>query len=162
LLCGNVFTEPLPSDNRYIFTEPLPNNERNIQTHKIMGGIYVIRHWDGLMCHDIHTILIKIVSGIRKLIGGGNSQAHRQHGDRISLLYESRLKAGEWSIRNAKNIDRRVMIKSRLKMFGKSFVLSCDSLLQLSPHFIWGTVLSLLHWRPCSFNADIEAESILL
>jgi hypothetical protein len=28
---------------------------------------------------------IKIVSGVQKLIGG-NSQTHRQHGDRISLL----------------------------------------------------------------------------
>jgi hypothetical protein len=28
----------------------------------------------------------KIGSGIQKLIGGGDSQTYRQHGDRISLL----------------------------------------------------------------------------
>jgi hypothetical protein len=33
---------------------------------------------------------IKIGSGIKKLIG----RIHRQHGDRISLFYESRLKMG--------------------------------------------------------------------
>jgi hypothetical protein len=29
---------------------------------------------------------IEIGSGIQKLMGGGDSQTHRQHGDRISLL----------------------------------------------------------------------------
>jgi hypothetical protein len=38
---GNVFTEPLPSNGRGI----------HMQTHKLMGGIYEVRRWDGLRCH---------------------------------------------------------------------------------------------------------------
>jgi hypothetical protein len=38
---------------------------------------------------------VKIVSGIETLLGG-NTQRHRQNGDRISLLYENRLKTGLW------------------------------------------------------------------
>jgi hypothetical protein len=34
----------------------------------------------------------KIASGIHKLIGWAVSETHSQHGDRISLLQESRLK----------------------------------------------------------------------
>jgi hypothetical protein len=62
-----------------------------------MGGIYEVRHGDGLRCHDIRIPnFIKIGSGIQKLVGGG-TQTHRQHGDRISLFLffqnkESRLK----------------------------------------------------------------------
>jgi hypothetical protein len=39
--------------------------------HKLMGGIYEVRRWDGLMCHHIHTKFHKIGSGIQKLISGG-------------------------------------------------------------------------------------------
>jgi hypothetical protein len=41
---GNVFTELFPSNDRGI----------HIQTHRLMGGIYEVCHWDGLRCHDIH------------------------------------------------------------------------------------------------------------
>jgi hypothetical protein len=53
-----------------------------------MGGIYEVRRSDGLSCHDIHNKL-KVDGG-----GGGykDTEIHRQHGDRISLLWESRLK----------------------------------------------------------------------
>jgi hypothetical protein len=34
---------------------------------------------------EMGSNLIQIGSGIQKLIGGGDSQTHRQHGDRISL-----------------------------------------------------------------------------
>jgi hypothetical protein len=38
--CGNVSTEPLPSNDKVIFTEPFPSNEKgiHIQTHRLMGG----------------------------------------------------------------------------------------------------------------------------
>jgi hypothetical protein len=42
---GNVFTEQLPGNDRGI----------HIKTHRLIGGIYEVRHWDGLRCHDIHT-----------------------------------------------------------------------------------------------------------
>jgi hypothetical protein len=86
-------------------------------------------------------------------MGRGLSQVQRAW-TRISLLYERRLKAGEWSLRNARNIDRRVVTKSRLKMFGKSFVLSCDCVTHLPPHFTCGTILSLLHWLSSSFTVQ--------
>jgi predicted phosphatase len=41
-----------------VFTEPLPTNDREIHIrdrHRLMGGIYEVRRWDGLKCHDIHT-----------------------------------------------------------------------------------------------------------
>jgi hypothetical protein len=72
------------------FTEPLPSNNWgiHIQTHRWMRGIYELRRWDGLSCHDIHTKFHKdwfrhsnIDGG-----GGGDTQKHRQHGDLISLL----------------------------------------------------------------------------
>jgi hypothetical protein len=54
---GNVSTEPLPSNDTGIFTEPLPSNDNrmHIGTHKLMGGNYEVRRWDGLRCRDIHT-----------------------------------------------------------------------------------------------------------
>jgi hypothetical protein len=42
---GNVFTEPLPSNDRVI----------HIQRHRLTGGIYGVRRWNGLRCHYIHT-----------------------------------------------------------------------------------------------------------
>jgi hypothetical protein len=56
---GNVFTEPLPSNDRGI----------HIQTHRLMGGIYEARRCGELRCHDIPSF-IQIGSGIQKLIGG--------------------------------------------------------------------------------------------
>jgi hypothetical protein len=38
-----------------VFTEPLPSNDEEIQTQRLMGGIYEVRLWYGLRCHDIHT-----------------------------------------------------------------------------------------------------------
>jgi hypothetical protein len=40
---GNVSTEPFPSNDKRIFTEPLPSNDRGIHTHRLMGGIFLIR-----------------------------------------------------------------------------------------------------------------------
>jgi hypothetical protein len=67
-------------------TESLPSNDRgvHIQTHRLMGRIYKVRRRDGLKCHDIQS-LIKTGLGIHKLIWG-DTQTHRQHGDRISIL----------------------------------------------------------------------------
>jgi hypothetical protein len=41
-----------------VFTEPLPSNDRgiHIQTLRLMGGIYKVRHWDGLGCHDLEVL----------------------------------------------------------------------------------------------------------
>jgi hypothetical protein len=47
--CGNVFTEPLPSNDRWIL----------IQTQRLMGGFYEERRWDGLRCRDMHTKFLK-------------------------------------------------------------------------------------------------------
>jgi hypothetical protein len=52
-------------------------------THGLMGEIYHIRHLDGLRCHGIHDRQSKVDM---------EGYTDRQHGDRISLLYESRLK----------------------------------------------------------------------
>jgi hypothetical protein len=62
----------------------------------LMGGIYELRHWDGVGCYDIPSFM-KIGSGIQKLIGEIHMQIHRQQGDRINLLLvlqnkESRLR----------------------------------------------------------------------
>jgi hypothetical protein len=43
----------------------------HIQTHRLMGGIYEVRHCEGLGYHDIHTNVIKIGLGIQTLMGGG-------------------------------------------------------------------------------------------
>jgi hypothetical protein len=63
--------------HRNVFTEPLPSNDRgdNKYGHRMMGGIYEVRRWDGLTCHDINTKFHKIGSGIQKLTGG-NTQTH--------------------------------------------------------------------------------------
>jgi hypothetical protein len=72
-----------------LFTEPLPSNDRRIhvQTHKLMGGIYEVRRWDGFKCHDTHTKSHKDWSRHSKVNGtGGESRTHRQHGNLISLF----------------------------------------------------------------------------
>jgi hypothetical protein len=45
---------------------------------------YAVQMGSGAMIYI--PSFIKIGSGIRKLMWGGDSQTHRQHGDRISLL----------------------------------------------------------------------------
>jgi hypothetical protein len=69
--CGNVVTEPLPSNDRWI----------NI--HKLMGGIYEVRHCDELRCHDVHTRFYEDWFRYSNLIRG-DTQTHRQHGNLIS------------------------------------------------------------------------------
>jgi hypothetical protein len=43
----------------------------HIQTHRLIGGIYEVRRWDVLRCHNIHTKVHWTGSGNQKLIGGG-------------------------------------------------------------------------------------------
>jgi hypothetical protein len=38
-----------------VFTEPLPNKDRGIHIKTLIEGFYEVCHWDGLMCHDMHT-----------------------------------------------------------------------------------------------------------
>jgi hypothetical protein len=53
-----------------IFTAPFLSNDRR-DIHRLMGGVYEVRRWDELRCHDIHTKFVQIGSGIQKWIGGG-------------------------------------------------------------------------------------------
>jgi hypothetical protein len=77
---GNVFTEPLPSNDKGDFyrTEPLPSNNRgiHIQTHRVTGGILkAVEMGPGaVICV---TSFIKIGSGVQKLIGGIHRQTDR-------------------------------------------------------------------------------------
>jgi hypothetical protein len=100
---GNVFTKPLPSnDGGYAYR------------HRLMGGIYEVRRWDGLSCHDIHTKFNRDWLRHSK-VNRRYTLTHRQHGDRTDLLSffqnkESRLKWGQGShdhlsklIRHGKN-----------------------------------------------------------
>jgi hypothetical protein len=83
-------------------TESLPNNKKriHIQTHRLMGGIYEVRRWDGLRCHFIHTRFHK--DWFRYSIadrGETQTHRHRQDGDSVNLYLflqnnESRLKRG--------------------------------------------------------------------
>jgi hypothetical protein len=50
-----------------------------------MEGIYELRRWDGLRCHDIHTKFHEDWFSHSK-VDEGDTQTHRQHGDLISLL----------------------------------------------------------------------------
>jgi hypothetical protein len=46
---------------------------------------YAVQMGSGAMTYSYKPSFIKIGSGIQKLMGGGgNSQTHRQHGDRIN------------------------------------------------------------------------------
>jgi hypothetical protein len=40
-----------------VLREPLPSNDGGIHflIHRLIGGIYIVRCWDGLRRHDIHT-----------------------------------------------------------------------------------------------------------
>jgi hypothetical protein len=64
---GNVFTEPLPSNDR-----------RDTQTHRLMGGIYELCLSDGHKCHDIHTKFHNDWFSHSKVEWGGDSQTHEQ------------------------------------------------------------------------------------
>jgi hypothetical protein len=55
---GNMFTEPLPSNEKRIhLTERLRINERGIHTeeYRLMGEIYEVRQLDGLRYRDIYV-----------------------------------------------------------------------------------------------------------
>jgi hypothetical protein len=82
--CGNVSTEPLPSNV-------------HIKTHRLMEGIYGVSRWDGLRSHDIHTEFHKDWFRHSKVDQGRHTD--RQHDDGISLILffknkKSRLKIG--------------------------------------------------------------------
>jgi hypothetical protein len=85
--CGNIYTEPLPSNNRVIFTEPLLISDRevHIYTHRLTGGIYEVRRSDDLTCRDIHTKFYKDWFSHSK-VDKGDTQTQRQYGNRISLI----------------------------------------------------------------------------
>jgi hypothetical protein len=72
---GNVITEPLPSTDKGVY----------IQTHRLMGGIYEVRH-------DIHTKFNKDWFTNFEVDGGGVTDTHRQQRDLISLLYFFKLR----------------------------------------------------------------------
>jgi hypothetical protein len=46
------------------------------QTHRLMGGIYAVRHCDRLSCHNIHKSFIKAGSDIQKLMAEGFTDTH--------------------------------------------------------------------------------------
>jgi hypothetical protein len=69
---GNVYSEPLPSNNR----------ELHIQPHRLMGGTYKERRSDGLRCHDNHTKFYNDWFRHSKVDRG----THKQHDDLTSLL----------------------------------------------------------------------------
>jgi hypothetical protein len=56
-----------------IFSSCLTNNDRgtHVQTHRLMGRIYEVCIWDGLRSQDTLPSLIKIGSGVQKLMEGG-------------------------------------------------------------------------------------------
>jgi hypothetical protein len=47
---------PTYKSTRPIITQSLPRTDRgiHIQTHRLMGGMYEGRRWEGLSCHDVH------------------------------------------------------------------------------------------------------------
>jgi hypothetical protein len=82
---GNVFTVPLPNNNR----------EMHIEAHTLMGRIYEVCRWDGLRSHDVHTTFHKHWFRYSKVDRGEymyrdiqtHTQTHREQGDLTSLLY---------------------------------------------------------------------------
>jgi hypothetical protein len=68
-----------------LFTEPLPNNYIvvHIQIRRLVGGIYEVRRWDGLRCHDMHTKFHKNCLRHSKVIAEVTQKQHWYH---ISLL----------------------------------------------------------------------------
>jgi hypothetical protein len=58
--------------------------DTHTDTHRLLGRIYKVRRWGGLRCHDIlnfHKVWFK-----NSEVNRGDTQAHKQHGDRISLF----------------------------------------------------------------------------
>jgi hypothetical protein len=53
--------------------------------HRLIRGIYKVRGWDVLKCHDIHTKSNKDWVRHSK-VNREHTQTYRQHGDSISLL----------------------------------------------------------------------------
>jgi hypothetical protein len=52
-----------------------------------MGGIYEVRRWDGLRCHDIYIYTKFHKDWLRHSeVNMRDSQIHRQHGDCMCLL----------------------------------------------------------------------------
>jgi hypothetical protein len=66
--CGNVFTEPLSS-----------NNMGYTYRHRLIGGIYEVHHWDWLRCHDIPRFT-KVGWGVQKLIVWDTNTQHEDRG----------------------------------------------------------------------------------
>jgi hypothetical protein len=69
------------------FTEPVSRNDREIKYRHTDRGEGFMKHAFGIGSGAvIHSpSFMQIGSGIQKLIGG-DTQAHRQHGELISLL----------------------------------------------------------------------------
>jgi hypothetical protein len=89
---GNVFTEPLPNNDRVMY----------IQTHRIIGGTYEVRRRDALRCHDVHTKFHEDWFRHSK-VDWGRGFIDTQHGELIKLLScfqntESRLKMNHWNL----------------------------------------------------------------
>jgi hypothetical protein len=79
------FAEPLRNNDMAIFTEPLLSNDRGYTyRHRMIRGIYEARLWDAFRCRNIHVraTFHKVWFKYSEV----NTQIHRQHGDRISLL----------------------------------------------------------------------------
>jgi hypothetical protein len=71
---------------RIYFTELLSGKDkRDTYTDKLMGGIYEVRCWDGLRCHDVPTKFCTYWFRHSK-VNGVDSQTHGQHDDHINLL----------------------------------------------------------------------------
>jgi hypothetical protein len=91
---------PTYKRTRPIITQSLPRNDRgiHIQTHRQLGGIYEVRRWERLRCHDVHTKFQKIGSGIHIFT---DTKTHRQHGDIISLTYLFMELSPSWEAKSA-------------------------------------------------------------
>jgi hypothetical protein len=51
----------------------------HIQTHRLMGGIYEVRRWDGVSCHDIYTNFHKDLFRHSKVDRGNTQTTGRSH-----------------------------------------------------------------------------------
>jgi hypothetical protein len=61
--------------------------EIHMQTHRLIGGVYKVRLWNGLWCHHIHAEFNKDWFSHEKVDKrGGGTQTHREYGDLIDLL----------------------------------------------------------------------------
>jgi hypothetical protein len=79
---GNVFMEQIPSVKGGIYSaETLSSNDMGIhtRTHRLMGGVYAVRCWDGCRCHDIHTKFHTDWFRHSKFIRGDSQTTYRSH-----------------------------------------------------------------------------------